>query len=255
MLLVADIGNSNIVIGVYDGERLAATWRLTSRLNATVDEYCAMLGSLLHRAGLDAPGTLGASALASVVPPLTQKFSDVLRALGIAAPLIAGPGVKTGLDIRYEDPREVGADRIANAVGALTRHRPPFIVVDFGTATTFEVTLPPNVFLGGIIVPGLYVTRDALVERTALLPKVELKPVSVVVGRTTAESIRSGLYHGTGALVDGLVERICEEQGLDPVVIATGGMAELISGASRRIQHVEPDLTIRGLREIWLKNQ
>lgn len=253
MLLVADIGNSNIVIGVFDGERLSASWRLTSRLNATVDEYCAMLGSLLHRAGLDSG--ISASAVASVVPPLTQKFAEVLGALGIPPPLLAGPGVKTGLDIRYEDPREVGADRIANAVGALIRHKPPFIVVDFGTATTFEVTLPPNVFLGGIIVPGLYVTRDALVQRTALLPKVELKPVAAVVGRSTAESIRSGLYHGTGALVDGLVERICAEQGIEPAVIATGGMAELISGASRRIQFVEPDLTIRGLREIWLKNQ
>jgi type III pantothenate kinase len=254
MLLVADIGNSNIVIGVFDEARLRASWRLTSRLNATVDEYCAMLGSLLQRAGLGEPGSLSASVLASVVPPLTQKIGDVLEALGVPAPLIVGPGVKTGLDIRYEDPREVGADRIANAVGALTRHSPPFIVVDFGTATTFEVTLPPNVFIGGIIVPGLYVTRDALVSHTALLPKVELRPVDAVVGRTTAESIRSGLYHGSGAMVDGLIERIAAEQNIEPLVIATGGIAALISGASKRIQHVEPDLTLRGLREIWLKN-
>jgi type III pantothenate kinase len=171
------------------------------------------------------------------------------------APLIVGPGVKTGLDIKYDDPREVGPDRIANSVGALTRHAPPFIVIDFGTATTFEVTLAPNIFLGGIIVPGLYVTRDALISRTALLPKVELRPITQVVGRNTADSIRIGLYRGTGAQVDGLVEQIAEEQDIDPIVIATGGMAELIRGASKRIQYVEPDLTLLGLREIWLRNQ
>jgi len=258
MLLVADIGNSNIVVGVYDGPQLRASWRLTSRLNATVDEYVVMLGTLLDRAGLGSssgPSLIEACAIASVVPPLTGKFSDVLARLGAPPPLIVGPGVKTGLDIKYDDPREVGPDRIANSVGALTRHAPPFIVIDFGTATTFEVTLAPNIFLGGIIVPGLYVTRDALITRTALLPKVELRPIQQVVGRNTADSIRIGLYRGTGALVDGLVEAIAQEQQIDPIVIATGGMAELMQGASKRIQYVEPDLTLCGLREIWLKNQ
>jgi type III pantothenate kinase len=274
MLLACDIGNSNIVVGLYDGDHLRASWRLTSRLNATVDEYTVMLGTLLDReltngkagtlAGqlVESAGkadksvgpTITGAVLSSVVPPLTPKLTRVLDVLCGVAPLIVGPGVKTGLDVQYEDPREVGADRIVNAVGALSRHSAPLIIVDSGTATTFDVILPPNVYLGGIIVPGLYISLDALVSRTAKLPKVELRPIERVVGRNTADSIRSGLYHGTGALVDGLVDKIAAEHGIEPLVIATGGVAEMLEGASRRIDVVEPDLTLHGLREIWLRN-
>ena len=250
MLLACDIGNSNIVAGLYDGDRLAASWRLTSRLNATVDEYSVILGSLLGN-GLDVSGAI----LSSVVPPLTPKLTHMIEKLCGATPLVVGPGVRTGLDIQYEDPREVGADRIVNAVGALTRHQPPLVIVDSGTATTFDVILPPNIYAGGIIVPGLYISLDALVTRTAKLPKVELRPTDRVVGRNTADSIRSGLYHGTGALVDGLIARIASEHDIDPLVIATGGAGEMLMGASSSIQAVEPDLTLHGLREIWLRNQ
>jgi type III pantothenate kinase len=253
VLLVCDIGNSNIVFGLYDGDELAAHWRLTSRLNATVDEYTVMMGTLLDR--YDARRPVSAAILSSVVPPLGQKIAEVLQQLVNVTPLAVGPGVRTGLDIQYDDPREVGADRIVNAVGALARHEPPLIIVDFGTATTFDVVLPPNIYLGGAIAPGLLIARDALVERTALLPKVEMRAVERKVGRNTADSIRSGLYYGTGALVDGLIDAICEEQGIDPTVIATGGLAQLIQGASSRLEKVESDLTLWGLRQIWLRNR
>jgi len=253
MLLVCDIGNSNIVFGLYDGAELDAHWRITSRLNATVDEYLVMMGTLLERH--DMQQGVDAAIVSSVVPPLTPKISRVMQQLVGLAPLTVGPGIKTGLDVQYDDPREVGADRIVNSVGALTRHEAPLIVVDFGTATTFDVILPPNVYLGGAIVPGIYISRDALVARTAMLPKVEIRAVERIVGRTTADSIRAGIYQGTGALVDGLVDAISEEQDIDPTVVATGGMARLIQGASKRIEHVEPDLTLWGLREVWLKNQ
>jgi type III pantothenate kinase len=266
MLLVCDIGNSNIVVGLYDGERLAAHWRLTSRLNATVDEYRVTLSSLLQHSPewrrLQAAATLmiefDGCILSSVVPPLTGKLSEVLCGICGSAPLEVGPGIKTGLDIQYEDPREVGADRIVNAVGALARHAPPLLIIDFGTATTYELLLPPNIYVGGVITPGLYIALDALITRTAKLPKVELRAAGQVLGRNTADSIRSGLVNGTAAQCDGLVERICAEQELNigaVTVIATGGYAELIRAASTRIQHVEPDLTLFGLREIWLRNR
>jgi len=202
----------------------------------------------------DASRTIDGAIVSSVVPPLTQRIGRVLNTLFGVKPLVVGPGIKTGLDIQYDDPREVGADRIVNAVGGLDRYEPPLIIVDFGTATTFDVILPPNIYLGGVIVPGLQIARDALVTRTAMLPKVEIRGVERIVGRTTADSIRSGLYQGTGALVDGLVDAIAEEQHIDPTVLATGGMAQLIRNSSKRIEYVEPDLTLWGLLRIWRRN-
>jgi type III pantothenate kinase len=253
MLLVCDIGNSNIVFGLYDSTELTAHWRITSRLTATVDEYIVMMGALLGSEDAFSGEATGA-IISSVVPPLTPKVAAVIERLTGLKPLIVGPGVKTGLDVQYDDPREVGADRIVNAVGALTRHDPPLIIVDFGTATTFDVIHPPNVYIGGVIFPGLYISRDALVQRTALLPKVELRGVESIVGRTTADAIKSGLYYGTGALVDGVVDAIAEEQHIDPTVIATGGYAALIQESSARIETVESDLTLWGLRQIWQRN-
>ena len=253
MLLVCDIGNSNIVFGIYDGSELLTSWRLTSRLNATVDEYLVMAGTLLDRQ--DGHGRISDAIISSVVPPLLPKLRSVILQLTGAEPLVVGPGTKTGLDIQYEDPRQVGADRIVNAVAAIERHGPPLIAVDFGTATTFDVVLEPNVYLGGIIIPGITISLDSLVSRTAKLPKVELSHVERIVGRNTSESIRSGMLHGTGALVDELVDRICEEQQIEPTVLATGGFAELVRDYSRRIQFVEPDLTLHGLRLIWERNK
>jgi len=252
MLLVCDIRHSNIVFGLYEDSELAAHWRITSRLNSTVDEYLVMMGSLLRRFDPDPP--IEAAVVSSVVPPLAHRIDRVIKELANVEPLIVGPGVRTGLDVQYDDPREVGADRVVNAVGALVRYEPPLIIVDFGTATTFDVLLPPNVYLGGLIAPGVNISRDALVNRTAMLPKVAIRETSRIVGRNTADSIRSGLYHGTGALVDGVVDAICEEQDIDPTVIATGGLAALIKNASSRIEKVDPDLTLWGLREIWQRN-
>ena len=253
MLLVCDIGNSNIVFGIYDGSTLVASWRLTSRLNATVDEYLVMTGTLLQRQAGTA--RISDAIISSVVPPLLPKLRSVIRELTGAEPLVVGPGVRTGLDIQYEDPRQVGADRIVNAVAAIERHGPPLIAVDFGTATTFDVVLEPNVYLGGIIFTGIHISLDSLVRRTAKLPKVELSPVERIVGRNTSESIRSGILNGTGAMVDELVDRICEEQQIEPTVLATGGFAELVREYSRSIQFVETDLTLFGLRLIWERNR
>ncbi len=252
MLLVCDIGNSNIVFGIYDGEELLSHWRLTSRYNATIDEYRVMMGTLIDRYG--PPGEVDSVIISSVVPPLTQKVGQVIELLIGVKPMVVGPGIKTGLDIQYDDPREVGADRIVNAVAALDRHKPPLVIVDFGTATTFDVVLAPNIYHGGIIVPGLNISRDALIDRTAMLPKVEIKQVQDIVGRNTADSIRSGLFSGTGAMVDGLVDRISEELDIEPVVIATGGFAGLIQDSSNSIEIVEADLTLWGLYQIWQKN-
>lgn len=253
MLLVCDIGNSNIVLGLYDGAELRAHWRLTSRLNATVDEYSVLLGGLMQR--FAAPRPVAAAIVSSVVPPLTPKIEAVLAQLFGVQPLAVSPGLRTGLDIQLDDPREVGADRIVNAVGALARHAPPLIIADSGTATTLDVVLKPNIFLGGVILPGITIALDALVSRTAKLPKVELREAARVVGRSTVEAIRSGMYFGTGAMLDGLIDAICREQGIEATVVATGGLLPLISGACRRLDHFEPDLTLHGLRELYLRNR
>jgi len=253
MLLVCDIGNSNIVFGIYDGEELRASWRLTSRLNATVDEYHVMMGGLLAR--FERPRPITAAVISSVVPPLTPKIEQVIHELAGVTALLVGPGLRTGLDIQLDDPREVGADRIVNCIGALSRHTPPLIIADFGTATTLDVVLKPNVYLGGVILPGALISLDALVSRTAKLPKVELRDTERVVGRNTVDAIRSGMYWGTGAMIDGLIDAICEELNIEPTVVATGGLAQLIRGASSRIDHVEADLTLWGLREVQLRNR
>ena len=253
MLLAIDIGNTNITFGLYEGKKLGPRWRIRTIHEKMPDEYGILLDQLFHHQGYR-PEQVTGVAVASVVPPLTQVFGQVCQEYIRQKPLVVDVGVKTGFRIRYEPPQGVGADRVVNAVGALVRYEPPLIIVDFGTATTFDVLLPPNVYLGGLIAPGVNISRDALVNRTAMLPKVAIRETSRIVGRNTADSIRSGLYHGTGALVDGVVDAICEEQDIDPTVIATGGLAALIKNASSRIEKVDPDLTLWGLREIWQRN-
>jgi len=254
MLLVVDIGNSNIVIGVWRDGELEHRFRITTRHDATTDEYVGLLRSLFSPEWLNLQKFTGA-AMSSVVPPLVPRMMKVIERLTGHEPLVVGPGVKTGLNILYEDPREVGADRIVNSVGALAQHEPPLIVVDFGTATTFDVLQPPADYLGGAIAPGIDISREALSERAARLPLVELALPDDPVGRTTVESIRSGVLWGHGAMVDGLIAHIEERQGFTAKVVATGGFGELMRRASKRIEIVDPNLTLLGLRLIWEKNQ
>jgi type III pantothenate kinase len=254
MLLVADVGNTNIVIGVWDETRLVHRFRITTRLEATSDEYRSLLQSLLQPAQL-APNVFDGAILSSVVPPLIPRIEKVVEQVAGHEPLVVGPGIKTGLNILYEDPREVGADRIVNCVAALSLHEAPLIVVDFGTATTFDVVVPPADYLGGAIAPGIEISREALAERTARLPRVELALPEAVVGRTTVESIRSGILWGHGAMVDGLIARIEAECGIQAKVIATGGFGELMRRASSRLDQADPNLTLLGLRLLWERNR
>jgi len=254
VLLACDIGNSQLVLGVWRGEELLSTYRLTTRADSTSDEYVSLVGQLLAPAGLPAEGFSGA-IVSSVVPPLTGTLAEAMRRVTGCEPLVVSPGIRTGLNILYEDPREVGADRIVNAVGALALREPPFIIVDFGTATTFDLVMPPADYIGGAIAAGVTVSLDALVDRTSKLPKVELELPREVVGRTTADSIRSGILLGHAAMVDGMIARIEAEHDRHCFVVATGGLAGFIQGVTQRIDRIEPDLTLLGLRLLFEKNQ
>ena len=254
MLLTIDVGNTNTMLGLYADASLGPHWRLATEHERMPDEYAMQLISLLTYVGVDV-GEIHGVALASGVPVLTTRWVEVCRRYLKTEPLVIHGRMKTGLTILYDNPDAVGADRVVDAVAAYTFYGGPLCIVDFGTATTFDVVLAPNVYLGGIIIPGITISLDSLVSRTAKLPKVELSHVERIVGRNTSESIRSGMLHGTGALVDELVDRICEEQQIEPTVLATGGFAELVRDYSRRIQFVEPDLTLHGLRLIWERNK
>ncbi|MBF0191772.1 MAG: type III pantothenate kinase [Magnetococcales bacterium] len=255
MLLVIDIGNTNIVLGVYQKERLTHHWRIGTRAGGTADEYGILLTQLFQMAGLEPRKVTGAIA-ASVVPPVeTAVLGGVKRYLRVT-PMVVGPGIKTGMAIRYDNPREVGADRIVNAVAAYHRLQGAAIVVDFGTATTFDLIGPQGEYLGGAIAPGLGISMDALFERTAKLPRVECaRPVSVV-GRDTVGAMQSGLYWGYVGLVEGLITRMVAEAGFAPVrVLATGGLAPLIARESALIEEVDEFLTLTGLRMLYERNR
>ncbi len=254
MLLACDIGNTNIMLGVWRGDELVATFRLHTRADATSDEYISLIGHLLSRHSPPIEGFTGC-IISSVVPPLTAELAQTMTRLTGRKCFIVSPGIKTGLNIMYDDPREVGSDRIVNAVAGISLFEPPLIVLDFGTATTFDLITPPANYVGGAIAPGLILSMEALAERTAKLPKVELTPPKSVVGKTTSDSIRSGIIFGHASMVDGLTERIEQEFSVKCKVIATGGLAHLIKKASKRIEHVEPNLTLIGLRILWEKNK
>ena len=245
MLLAADVGNTQTVLGLYGDGELADHWRLATERSSTADELGVLLSGLLDLDGVDG------ICLASTVPVLVREW-ETLAAKWVHVPvLVVGPGVKTGIPIRYDDPREVGPDRIVNAVGALARYRSPLIVIDFGTATTFDCVNARGEFLGGAIAPGLTTSMDALLTRAARLYRVELVRPKEAIGRNTVTNIQSGVVYGYAGLVDGIVERLRAEMGGAVTVIATGGLAALISDVARSVQHVDPDLTLEGLRLAW----
>ena len=253
MLLAIDIGNTHIKFGLFAEKRLEHKIRLVTDQLRTEDEYGVLLEQALAQRGVR-PAAVTAAIIASVVPQLTDGVQVMVRRLFAREPLVLGPGLKTGMPVLYDSPREVGPDRIADAVAAFERTGTGTIVVDFGTATTFNCVSPKGEYLGGVIVPGVQVGLDALLERAAKLSRIELSEPPHVLGRNTPHALQSGAIHGSAALVDGLVERLEAELGFGCRVIATGGMANVIAKHAKRIEAVDPDLTLQGLRLLHERN-
>ena len=255
MLLAIDVGNTQTVMGVYKGDELLVDWRLSTDLSRSGDEFWVILRNLFREAGLDTDSVEGI-CISSVVPPLQGMLEDICAKHFKAQPvIIVEPGIKTGLSILYDNPREVGADRIVNSVAGIHLYGTPLILVDFGTATTFDAVSEKSEYMGGAIVPGITISAEALFQRAAKLHRVELIAPDKVIGRDTSSSIRSGLIFGYAELVDGMVRRIKSEMGGSPKVIATGGNARIIADHSKEIDVVSNMLTLLGLRIIYEKNQ
>lgn len=255
MILVMDIGNTNIVLGVYDGKKLISYWRIATDKNKTADEYGLTIVQLFLYEHLRVED-VGGIIISSVVPPIMYSIEHMCRKYFNHDPLIVGPGIKTGMNIKYDNPKEVGADRIVNAVAAYELYGGPDIIIDFGTATTFCAVSAKGEYLGGAIAPGIKIASDALFERTARLPRVELVKPDTVIAKNTVNSIQSGIIYGYIGLVDYMVRRMAME--LDagkPHVIATGGLARLIATESETIEIVNGLLTLEGLRIIYQRNQ
>jgi type III pantothenate kinase len=255
MLLAIDVGNTNVTIGVFEGERLAHSWRLAALRERTADELGIFLVKLFEQARLDVSAVHGI-AVASVVPPLTRPMEEMCERY-FSQPALIVDATNAGIPVRYTPIGDVGADRIVDAVAAWEKFgRPspvPLIVVDFGTATTFNAISAKGEYLGGVICPGINISAEALFQRAARLPRVEVRKPAAVIGQTTVNAMQSGLFFGYVEMVDGLVRRMRAELagGADAVVVATGGLSDVISGDSTAIQHVDPNLTLDGLRLIW----
>jgi type III pantothenate kinase len=250
MLLVIDVGNTNTSLGVYSDERLVTHWRLTTARARTVDEYGVHARNLVELAGIDYRA-IKAVAIASVVPPLNYTLKRMSEVYFNHSPLLIDHTTETGLEILYDPPSDVGADRIVDAVAAIHKYGAPCLIVDFGTATTFDAINAEGQYLGGVITPGITISADALFDRAARLPRVEIKRPASVIGSSTVGSMQSGLYYGYVGLVDGILKRMREELGAGARVIATGGLAPLIATGSELIETVDDTLTLEGLRLIY----
>ncbi len=249
MLLVIDIGNSNVAIGVFEGEKLCATWSIATDVHKTADEYAILLLNLLPHHGLDS-SQVKQAILCSVVPPLVATFEELCRRyLGIS-PIVVGAGIKTGIRILYDNPREVGADRVADAVAAFRLYGGPVIVVDFGTATVFDAVSEEGDYLGGAIAPGIGISAEALFEHAAKLPRIELVRPKRAIGRNTVSSMQSGIIFGYVGLIEGVISRFQQELGGKARVVATGGLANVIARETPMVDIVDPHLTLVGLRLI-----
>jgi type III pantothenate kinase len=254
MLLAVDIGNTSTKLGVFDGEKLRATWQMATGVHRMPDEYAALLFTLLQQQGLKTTD-IKAVAMCSVVPPLISTFERLCQRYFNIEPLVVGVGVKTGVSIRMDNPREVGADRIADAVAAVKLYGGPLIIIDLGTATTFGIIARNGDYIGGIIATGIATAAEALFTRTAQLPRVDLARPKHVIGTHTVAAIQSGIIYGYASLVEGMLARIQQEMGEKPKVVATGGYAELIANVTDVIDEVNPDLTLVGLRLIYQMNK
>lgn len=253
MIFVLDVGNTNTVIGVYEGEELKHHWRIETSRNKTEDEYGMVIKALLSHVGLtfkDFEGII----ISSVVPPIMFSLERMCLKYFNLKPLVVGPGIKTGLNIKYENPREVGADRIVNAVAAIHLYGSPLIIVDFGTATTYCYVNENKQYMGGAIAPGITISTEALYSRAAKLPRIEIARPEGIVGKNTVSAMQAGILYGYVGQVEGIVARMKRESKVEPKVIATGGLATLISKESDVIDHVDPFLTLKGLQLIYEKN-
>ena len=261
MLLVVDVGNTNTVLGVFEPKsvgqsrprKLIAHWRVSTNKSQTVDEYGVLFRNLFAMNGIEV-GAVQGIVISSVVPPLDSTLREVCERYFQLKPLFIEPGVKTGMPVHYDNPAEVGADRIVNGVAAFEKFGGPCIVVDFGTATTFDVVSAKGEYLGGVITPGIGISADALFERTARLPRVDIRKPPSMIATNTVNSLQAGLYYGYLGLIDGILERLIAELGDDVKVVATGGLATLMGGGSKYIREVDDLLTLEGLRIIYERN-
>ena len=253
LLLVFDIGNSNIVMGTYKGKELLKHWRISTDRQKTGDEYGILMNDLFHYQGVSM-SEIEAIIISSVVPPLVVPMVKMCERYFHIHPLVVGPGIRTGIKLNYENPRAIGADRIVNVVGAYEQYGGPLIVIDIGTATTFDVVAANGDFLGGAIAPGIATSADALFQSAAKLPRIELVPPKQIVCRNTITGMQAGIIYGYVGQIDGIVGRIKEELQMEMTVIATGGLAKMIAGESRTIDRIDHFLTLTGLRVLYERN-